>query len=93
MSQGKTAASLAKLPALASDPSARPSSYKCFPSPLTAQPVNLPIESLMPGAGLSVRVRKDQFCYKDFLKDRWIRNSQKPLPLQDRSPLFSANQF
>lgn len=45
------AAAPAELPALASDPSARPSSYKCFPSPPTAQPVNLPIQRfpLSPG--------------------------------------------
>lgn len=44
MSRGKAEAAPLDLPALASDPLARPSRYKCFPSPLTAQPVNLPIQ-------------------------------------------------
>ena len=51
MSRRKTAPTPAKPPALASDPSARPSGYKRFPSPPTAQPVNLPIQRfpLSPG--------------------------------------------
>lgn len=70
--------------------SAIPSSHR---GRLLIQPDACLASNLLRIAGLSVRVMRDRFCHRDFLKDCRIKNSQELVLLQDDNPLFSANQF